>query len=319
MSRDFDNVRLFRQYFNLPFFLGEFSSSSTAYYKRVVNDASGGEGLGALRTSTPESSDRAVYNIYYCPNKGLGYMVLRSPICLIDRTETDPNAAASGFPAKWPINRVKIEIKAYGGANIGPFNNLQVSGVLAGVRRWKNAQNVWNQDNEFLISFPWPNGSPPASYQAFGAPLLYNTWMENGQKIETYQHLVDNQGNLIDPSGVRTVFEFFDKGHGMQTGVDQNGQPIYMPQPQMIASIRILLTDAQVAAQEAARVTHARDVLRQCATLGLSWAWFSEHDVKDQYLWGDKFWTVDHLASPATGAGGSLRALLKRATNQSIA
>lgn len=317
MTDDFKNAQTFLQRYKLPVFLGEFSSSSSAYYQRVT---SAGTNDGAFRESTPDSAERAIYNLYYCPNTQLGYMVLRAPIGLLDFTETDPNASVSGFSTKWPVNRVTIEIKSYGGTDIGVFNNLQVSGVLNGYRRWKDGNGVWQQDNEFLISFPWPNSTPPAAYVAYGAPSYYNSWTDSTGFKEAIQHLVDSQGGLIAPSGVRTVFSHYDEGYGMQkTAATATNPATYLPQPAIIASIKILLNNTQVSAQEASRVTHARDVLRQCSALGLSWAWFGETNILDSYLWGDKFWTVDHQQSTATGAGGNLRALLKRATNQSIA
>ena len=64
-------------------------------------------------------------------------------------------------------------------------------------------------------------------------------------------------------------------------------------------------------------MVYARDVLRQCALGGLSWAWFCEYETVEDYVYGDKFWHVDNIPRVANGNSGKLRALLRRAAHQS--
>lgn len=343
MADIFANVKTFKSRHGKPVFLGEFSASSTFYYRQVIGakdqyGASISEGLGALRTSTPTSADRAIYGLYYCATTKMGYMVLREPIGLMDMTEAD-TSGATGLSAWRPVNRVNIEIKAYNNADLGPFANLTVAGVLNGVRRWQEG-GAWQQDNEFLISFPWPNASPPTSSVQKGESFYWG-YIANAAGVltainSTPSPFVNADGSLMPPSGIRVAFQNFgaennSPGTGMANGFAKNADgsykldasgnkiPTYAAKPTQLASIKIMLTDAQVQRQEASRVTFARDVLRQCATLGMSWAWFADTDIKDTYLWGDKFWTVDHVPGVLPNVGGNLRAMLKRAANLSYA
>lgn len=178
----------------------------------------------------------------------------------------------------WSTNTVNLMISPAAGQDIGNFNAL---GLLLGVKlsgSWYLGNNT-NGDQNCLIRFKWPLGSVPA-------PALN----------QGVNHL-DANGNQINPSSLLDI--------------------IKSTQPAMLASIQIVLKDDQVKAQEASRVLYARDVLRQCSAGGLSWAWFCEYETLDSYPYGDKFWQVDNVVNAATGTGGKLRALLRRAASQS--
>lgn len=279
MSQAFSQAKTFKANTGKPVFIGEFSACSSTYLKRISEHSSYPGAASALPIETPS---RAVVGLCYDASTNEGVLVMKGSITLYDTTEVD------ALNRPWAKNTVNLRINAFpikdandvitGAENIGSFSNV---GLLSGVTlsgNWYPSATSTNGDQNNLIRFAWPANVPVPS-QVYGVSHL------------------DTNGAQINPSAL----------------LDQ----IKTDKPQTLASIQIVLTDAQVAAQEASRVLYARDVLRECSSGGLSWAWYCEYEITDSYLHGDKFWQVDNIPNAATGTGGKLRALLKRAACQS--
>ena len=308
MTQAFDLVQQFRSKYGIPVFLGEFSASSTNYYAQL-QDLTPEVGSGAFAYATPTGRARGIYGLFYVAKTDTAYVALSQPISLADLTEKD----AAGV---WrPVNRADIVITAANGQDIGPFKDLSVTGaVFSGTRHFQLADGSWHDEGEYLISFPWPANLPkPAQYLKYGNTDWHGAYIDGGGNlILQTQAFVDGDGKMLVPSGLRSAFESFPNGQTYYANQDTaHTNPQHAPTPILIGSFKIKLSAAKVAQQEAARVIFARDVLRQCFTIGMSWAWFYDYSFLDGILYGDQFWQVDRKA-------GKIRAVLKRAAFQSF-
>lgn len=322
MSALFENVKIFQDRFSLPVFLGEFGASSSRYYQRIVErDANISSNLeaedGPFSYAKPNGPERQIVGLLYSPVRHKGYIILKNPVHMDDRNGVDE------FNLACPVNTVDIQIKAATAngvsIDIGIFDGLKIADAkIQGLRRWITSATqtvAAGHDENFYIEFPWPwppgTNVPP---QAYGCTSQWGSYYdEHNVRIFKNPSLIPEDDVISPPSGFRAAIN-----GGQVMGVDGQ-QDILSAIPSQIASLKIILSNEQVKKQEASRVAFTKDVLKQCAAQGMSWAWYQDTCITKDYLWGDQFFRVDAEIHAPTETGGKLRAVLKNASNQLIA
>lgn len=279
MAKTFDSVKKFKADYKKPVFVGEFGCSSTLYLRKLSQSS---EFPGASAYIPPTGNARAIVGLNYDAATNEGVLIMKEAISLYDVTDKD--AIGNGQTREQARNKVELVVEGIkeipGFDQLGVLQNVNLEGF------WYPSPSATNQerDENFRIRFPWPAGAAKPT-QNLG---VSNTKATGETKTS---------GDLRDELRVKAPA---------------------VP-PETWASIKIVLSDSRVAAHEASRVAYVRDMLRQFASLGVSWAWFADYQAVAGYLHGDLFFQVDNIEDSATGTGGKLRALLKRAASQSYA
>lgn len=142
LEKAFKNAAFFKNTYQKPVFLGEFSAASTTYLKLLSGSTN-----GASDYVPPNSPARAVVGLNYDSTTNEGVLILKGPIRIYDLHTIGG--------VRRQRNIVQLQIESYGGSNISSFATTVSNVTLQG------DTYVGTGDENFYIRFPW-TGSIPA-------------------------------------------------------------------------------------------------------------------------------------------------------------